>query len=178
MEELIQIVDAVMAEAIRKSGGWVVCRPGCISCCIGPFPISPLDARRLRHALDELKLSDPDRELRIRERARKSVERIVSEFAEDPVGQVLTEDEAVEDEPCPVLDPATGTCDLYTARPITCRTFGPAVRCPDGSVGACELCYRGASDEEIAACSVVIDPEAIDDCDADRQTIVAFALAD
>ncbi len=33
--------------------------------------------------------------------------------------------------PCPALDPATGHCDLYVHRPITCRTFGPPVRFAD-----------------------------------------------
>ena len=37
--ELVQIVDAAMAEAARRSGSWLVCRLGCTQCCIGPFPI-------------------------------------------------------------------------------------------------------------------------------------------
>ena len=59
--ELIQIVDAAMAEAARKSGSWLVCRPGCASCCLGLFPISPLDAMRLRRGLADLTASDPER---------------------------------------------------------------------------------------------------------------------
>jgi Fe-S-cluster containining protein len=58
-----------------------------------------------------------------------------------------------------VLDPETGTCDLYAFRPITCRYFGPPVRCDSGAVGVCELCFDGASDDEIAACLVDFDPE-------------------
>jgi hypothetical protein len=49
--ELIQIVDAAVAEAARRSGAWLVCRLGCTQCCIGPFPINQLDARRLRRGL-------------------------------------------------------------------------------------------------------------------------------
>src|SRR5690242_261004 len=40
----IQIVDAATAEAARRSGPWLACRPGCTQCCIGPFPITQLDA--------------------------------------------------------------------------------------------------------------------------------------
>lgn len=31
-----------------------------------------------------------------------------------------------------------------------CRLFGPALRWNDGAVRACELCYDGAADDEIA----------------------------
>ena len=49
---------------------------------------------------------------------------------------------ADEDGPCPALDPEAGTCDLYAARPITCRAFGPPVRCGEEAVGVCELVLR------------------------------------
>ena len=66
--------------------------------------------------------------------------------------------EFANDEPCPVLDPETGLCDLYDARPMTCRTFGPPVR-SDGGLGVCELCFHGATDEQIAGCEMVVDPD-------------------
>jgi Fe-S-cluster containining protein len=138
-EELIQIVDAAMAEAARRSGDWLVCRPGCAECCIGPFSITPLDAARLRRGLGEL---DAELAGRIRERARRAT--------------------GADDENCPALDPETRTCELYLWRPITCRTFGPPVRCGDQSVGVCELCFEGASDEEIAACEVEVDPDGVE----------------
>jgi Fe-S-cluster containining protein len=136
---LIQIVDAAMAEAARRSGSWLLCRPGCSQCCMGTFAITQLDARRLRAGLASLAAGDPERAARILARA-----------ALGPPG---------DDDACPVLDPETGTCDLYTARPITCRTFGPPVRCGEEAMGVCELCYEGATVEEIAACEVDIDPD-------------------
>jgi len=65
--------------------------------------------------------------------------------------------EFANDEVCPVLDPETGLCELYDARPMTCRTFGPPVRA-EGGLGVCELCFHGATDEQIAACEMVADP--------------------
>jgi hypothetical protein len=68
---------------------------------------------------------------------------------------------------------------LYAARPVTCRIFGPAVRGRDGALGVCELCYEGASDEQIAACQVDVDPDNLEEellAGDTRQTIVAFAL--
>ena len=91
----------------------------------------------------------------------------------------------MDEEPCPALDPDTGGCDLYAARPITCRTFGPPVRCGEESVGVCELCFQGASDTEIAACEVESDPDWLEHrlleelertAGARGETIVAFAL--
>jgi len=182
---LIQIVDAAMAEAVRRSGAWLACRPGCYQCCIGPFVITPLDAVRLRAGLADLEASDPERVARVRERAQTSVERMRRECPADPLGNALNRDEAAADEPCPAIDPATGTCDLYDARPITCRTFGPAVRFAAESVAVCELCYQGASDAQIAACEITADPEnlegellrQLESAGQTGETVVAFALA-
>jgi Fe-S-cluster containining protein len=69
--------------------------------------------------------------------------------------------EFANDEVCPVLNPETGLCDLYCARPMACRTFGPPVRA-EGGLGVCELCYHGATDEEIAACEMVVDPDGLE----------------
>ena len=185
--ELIQIVDAVMAEAVRLGGAWVVCEPGCAECCRGPFPITQLDARRLREGLAQLERHDPERAARVRRRSRESVARL-ADFPGDMTTGILDEDEEAEErfaalpdeEYCPALDPATLTCDLYEARPITCRVFGPAVRSGGDVLGVCELNYRGATDEQIAACQVQVDPDGLEDelIQGERQqTIVAFALA-
>ncbi len=41
---------------------------------------------------------------------------------------------------------------------MTCRTFGPPVR-SEGGLGVCELCFHCATDEQIAACEMVVDPD-------------------
>jgi Fe-S-cluster containining protein len=184
--ELIQIVDSAMTEAARRSGSWLACRPGCFECCIGPFPITQLDAVRLREGLAFLGARDAACAQRVRQRAQTSVERIRRQYPDDPVSSVLSIEEAAVDELCPALDPETHTCDLYAARPITCRTFGPAVRFGAESLAVCELCYRGASDAEIAACEVTVDPEDVEGellrelaaRGRTGETIVAFALVE
>jgi Fe-S-cluster containining protein len=165
-EALIQIVDAALADATRRSGKWLVCRPGCTQCCVGVFAINQLDAVRLQQELAQLEETDPQRAARIRERARASVERLAAEFPGNAKTGVLDEGQEAEerfaefanDEMCPVLDPETGLCDLYDARPMTCRTFGPPVR-SDGGLGVCELCFHGATDEQIAGCEMVVDTD-------------------
>src|SRR5947209_10041872 len=170
-QQLVQIVDAALAEATQKSGKWLACRPGCTQCCMGAFSITPLDAMRLRRGLEELEGSDPARATRVRERVRDSLARLSPEFPGDPATGILDESQEAEerfyefanDEPCPVLDPATGLCDLYASRPITCRVFGPPVRSgPEGGLGICELNFQGASDEEIAACEMQVDPDELE----------------
>jgi len=186
--DLVQIVDAAMADAVRRSGAWVACKPGCTPCCIGPFPITQLDALRLREGLRMLHLQDAGRAAAVAARARQSRARLERALPGGALGRMLEEmeeDGGADDEPCPALDPATGLCDLYDARPITCRTFGPAVRWGSEAVGVCELCYAGASDEQIAQCRVEIDPDGLEAQLLDElersaglrgQTIVAFAL--
>jgi Fe-S-cluster containining protein len=186
-DRLVQIVDQAMGEAVRKSGSWLACRIGCYECCIGTFPITQLDALRLRAGLADLEKREPERAARVLRRACESVEKIKAEYPQDPLGSVLALDEAAENEPCPALDPETGACDLYAVRPITCRTFGPAVRLPgEEALAVCELCFRGATEEEIVACSVAIDfslgEELLLELErttgAKGDTTVAFALAD
>jgi Fe-S-cluster containining protein len=194
-QKLVQIVDAALADAARKSGEWLVCRKGCTQCCYGPFAISQLDAWRLQTGLNELKSSDPKRAKRVRKRAQQSVKRLSANFPGNPQTGILSEDEDAEaafaefanDEPCPALDPATGACDLYDARPMTCRTFGPPVRSgPEEGLAVCELCFQGATDEQIAGCEMQPDPDNLEEkliAQVEKQTgkrgntIVAFCLA-
>jgi Fe-S-cluster containining protein len=187
--ELVQIVDAALAHSLSRSGSWVVCRPSCTQCCIGVFPINQLDAARLREGLAELEKQDPQRAMRVRRRARAAVRRMQSDFPGDAATGTLAEDsddfeEFANDEPCPALDPRTGRCDLYAARPMTCRVFGPPVR-SEGGLGVCELCFQGATEEQIAACELRTDTDELEAQLLRRveratgkrgNTIVAFAL--
>jgi Fe-S-cluster containining protein len=194
-QKLVQIVDAALAEAARKSADWLVCRKGCTQCCYGPFAITQLDAWRLQKGLNELASTDPRRAARVRQRAQQAVKRLSATFPGNPKTGILGEDEEAEaafaefanDEPCPALDPETGACDLYRARPMTCRTFGPPVRSgPEEGLAVCELCYHGATDKQIADCEMVPAPDNLEDRligQAEKltgkrgNTIVAWCLA-
>jgi Fe-S-cluster containining protein len=191
MNDLFPIIDAALSSAAERSGTHLACRPGCHQCCVGVFPITPLDAAMLRGALAA---APPDIAERIRTRAATSRQRLLAQgFPGDPqTGLLFTEphhEEAFEDyandEPCPVLDPATGTCDLYAARPVQCRTFGPPMRDQDDHLTVCELCFTNASAEEVARCEMdqswrpleeeLIDRAASDPANA-SPTLIAFAL--
>lgn len=135
----------------------------------------------------------PKRAAQVRRRARESVARLAAEFPGDPISWVLDEGEEAEqrfarfgnDEPCPALDPATGNCELYDLRPMTCRVFGPPVQSEDG-LCVCELCFQGASAEEIAACEMNPDPDDLESRLLEKleknsgtrgDTIIAYVLA-
>ena len=110
--QLVQILDVALADTARRSGSWLVCRPGCTQCCVGVFPIHQLDAARLQQGLKELIGSEPERAQSIRERARKSVERLAAGFPGDPTTGLLDPSEEAQarfedfanDEPCPALE--------------------------------------------------------------------------
>jgi Fe-S-cluster containining protein len=193
-QELVQIVNAAMADSARRSGKWLACKPGCSQCCVGVFAINQLDAIRLRNGLAELQMHDPERAGRIRARAQAVVTRLSPEFPGNAETGVLDDskepgaaerwNDFANDEPCPVLNPETGTCELYEYRPILCRTFGPPVL-SEGDLGVCELCFEGATDQEVEACEMIPDPENLEPAllkeVEDRtglrgETIVAFAI--
>ncbi len=189
-DRLVQIVDVALADAAARSGHWLVCKPGCSQCCVGVFGISGMDAGRLQ---DGLAAAEADVAARVKARVSAAVERLESWFPGDvETGVLCDDDERVElfeefaaDEVCPVLDPLAGTCDLYGARPVLCRTFGPPIKNEEGGLAICELCFDGATEEETAACEMDSSwrgfEEALEDAyEAEHlgsgQTIVAWAL--
>jgi Fe-S-cluster containining protein len=188
--DLIQIVDANLEDANRRGGVHIACRPGCTPCCHGV------------------------RAAKVEQRAHLSVQQLAPLFPGNPAtGFLLPDEESDEpqepdmpealeaaqgpqqsawdtfadlpaaDRPCPALEPDTGTCALYSARPMTCRVFGPPVETEDG-IGVCELCYTGASQQEIMDGRMRIDHQALEaeldhqlaNAGHSEQTIVAWAL--
>ncbi len=187
--ELVQIMDAALADAARRAGAWLVCRPGCTPCCHGAFAISALDAERLRTSLAALRATDPAAAEAMEDRARAWVAEFGAEFPGDATTGILgTSEEEQErfeefanDAACPALDPSTGLCAVYDGRPMTCRVFGPPVRMGEGeALGCCELCFVGAHEDEIAACEMAVPHELEARLAAEfggtGETVVAFAL--
>lgn len=190
MTELFPIIDAALTRTTEQSGASLACRPGCSQCCVGVFAISQLDAENLRAGL---KAAPPDVAARIRLRVAEAQQRLRPEFPGDPAtGLLFTEPEHEEafeqfanDETCPVLDPQTGTCDLYAFRPVQCRTFGPPIRDEEDHLTVCELCFVNAPAEEVARCEMDQDWRSLEDAlieTAEQRsglhgpTIIAFAL--
>ncbi len=190
--ELVQIMDASLAEAARRAGALLACRIGCTQCCHGTFTINALDAARLRAGMTELHTTNPALAAEIELRARAWLaehgpsfpgDRDTGALGRSPDDQARFEDFA-NDAACPALDPATGRCDVYAWRPMTCRVFGPPIRTAgdDGTegLGHCELCFIGATSEQVAACEMPVphdlEAELLDEVGPQNETVVAFAL--
>jgi Fe-S-cluster containining protein len=191
--KLVQIVDAALADAARRAGEWLACRVGCTQCCYGAFAINALDAERLRTGMEALRTADPGAAQAIEARARAWFKEFGAEFPGDAETGLLGSSEAdrerfedfANDAPCPALDPATGRCGVYAWRPMTCRVFGPPIRMAAEAEGAeglghCELCFAGASPQQVAACEMPIphamEAELLAEITSSRETVVAFAL--
>jgi Fe-S-cluster containining protein len=191
---LLQVVDFRLREGAERAGGALACRPGCTECCIGPFPISRLDAWRLRRGLEELSRQEPGTADAILARARDAVRVFSQSFPGDAACGLLDGDDTAEDAffdahaalPCPALDSRDGTCALYAFRPLTCRTYGPPVLIGAEPLPPCRLCFQGSSPGEIERCRVEPDPTGMEDAiiegmtvfdGEDRETVIAYALA-
>lgn len=190
--ELVQIIDASLTEAARRAGPWLACRLGCTQCCYGAFAINALDAARLRAGMQALRAAEPSAAEAVEQRARAWLAAYGNDFPGDPATGVLGTSEQEQqrfedfanDAPCPALDPATGRCEVYTWRPMTCRVFGPPVRTAAAdnteALGHCELCFIGATPEQVGLCEMPVPHELeeklLEELGSHGESVVAFAL--
>lgn len=190
----LRVLDERLRMSAARAGARLACRRGCTTCCQGPFPINVLDAFRLRAGLRDLEAADRERAAAVRARILAAIVAMEPAFPGDAATGRLADEEEAQDTffrrfacmPCPVLDPATGGCDLYAHRPSSCRTYGLPVRLGVEDLPPCRLCFVGASPEEVESCRVEPDPSGEEDAlltplerrqGGDGSTIVAFGLA-
>lgn len=189
--QLLRGLHHRLAAAARRAGEQLTCRLGCVECCIGLFDITALDAGRLRRGLVRLARREPRRAAAVKERARTQWAVVCDTFPGDRRSGALWDDEQAREAfftahqrlPCPALDPESGACDLYRARPISCRIFGLPVRCGEQTLPPCRLNFLEATTEELEAWAVDPDPHQEEAQLLTRfglqswDTIVAWALA-
>jgi Fe-S-cluster containining protein len=149
--ELVQIVDAAVAEAGRVAGNLLVCRKGCTHCCVGPFAVTVRDLERLRVGFAA---ADGELQERLAARSAEAREAMLAGFPGDWENGVVTgqaEADAFDERhgwlPCPMLDLETGGCALHAWRPVACRLHGPALRMNGFDLRPCRLNYAGADAE-------------------------------
>lgn len=125
-EALRDKVDAFAAHAEAAQAEWLRCRAGCDGCC------------RLRRTAWAVEIDAIRRHLatlRAEQRAALAARREAPAVAAG--------------ERCVFLDD-DGRCAVYAARPLICRTHGPALRLPDGALAWCGLNFEGVPDEAVA----------------------------
>lgn len=103
----------------------LVCRKGCDGCCRLRRTAFAVEVAAIRHHLSTL---DADRQAELR--ARRAA----------PDVEAGTR--------CVFLD-ADGACAVYPARPIICRTHGPAVTSAESGVVWCGLNFADVPDAEV-----------------------------
>jgi len=127
--------------------------------------------------MQQMAVNQPEQAASIAERANRYLAEFSPSFpGNQQTGILGTSDEdqeAFEDfanqAPCPALNPESGLCEMYDARPMTCRVFGPPVRmnstpeaeassepAEDEGLAVCELCFTEASPEEIADAEMTV----------------------
>jgi Fe-S-cluster containining protein len=158
--ELVGRVDRAAAAVAARRADDLACRLGCTNCCQVQLTLSPLEAGRVREALEAL---DPDARERVRGRAA---------VVADGLACVMLEE--------------SGACAIYESRPLVCRTQGHALRYPagtlpepavfaltdEGEITWCPLNYV----ERIPASEDVLEAQTIDELLA-RANLEAFAEA-
>jgi len=177
--------------AAQRAGDWMHCRKGCFGCCIGPFPITLMDAARLRDGLAAL---PEEQRQRIVQRAEQAVAELRNlGYPGDGESGLLTFLHAEEilfappylTLPCPVLDLESGGCMLYAHRPIACRTYGLAITLDGNRMPHCPLNYKDVAGETIEGVRVEIETSAAGKAALDEfltsggedgRTVIAFAL--
>ncbi len=154
-----------------------------------------LDLWRLRRGMARLRVDNPEKATAIAERARRAVAELRDGFPgnestgklDDNVTRLDRFFEGHSDLACPVLDPETGRCELYVARPVACRTYGPPIGFGAQLAPHCELCFQGADADEIERCRMRPDREGIEaraqaaagaGADEPWDTLIAYAVAD
>jgi len=184
--------------SVRIAGlapGAFSCRTGCFGCCIGLFALPLSEALAARAAWRQLPATVRSASL---DRAGRAAIRSAPFFPGDPVAGLLdpertdAEDEryfeSVASVACPFLDLPSGACRIYRARPVTCRTYGLALR--DGAElvePACPLNFSGASPERVhrtafdaaeilAVDQAVAEAAAADGVPAGAETTLAHVL--
>lgn len=133
-------VDAFIARAEAAQAPWLRCRAGCDGCC------------RSRRTAWAVEIDALRRHLATLPRARRAA--LAARRAEPSVAA---------GERCVFLDD-DGRCAVYAARPLICRTHGPALRLPDGALAWCGLNFEGLSDEAVRAAlppGAVLDVELV-----------------
>lgn len=125
-QALLSKVDAFAARAEAGQAPWLKCAAGCDGCCRTRRTAWAVEVDHVRAFVERL---PPARQADLAARR------------DDP--------EVIAGARCPMLDP-DGRCAVYPARPLICRTHGPAVRLPDGGLSWCGLNFEGLDPEAVA----------------------------
>ena len=129
-ERLRDQADLIFAQVAKSQGPeCVTCHKGCSDCCNALFDLSLVEAMYINHAFIKAFDYGPKRSeiLTRADRADRQLTRMKRDlFHEEKKGidtMTIMNDAATMRMRCPLLGD-DGLCELYDARPITCRLYG------------------------------------------------------
>lgn len=127
-EELVRQVDAAFEKVQKEYGECVTCKVGCADCCHALFDLTLVEAIYIKNKFDA-KFAGENREA-LHEKANKIDREIYKikrqahkDFESGKSESEILEEMATLKMRCPLLDD-DDKCQLYDARPITCRLYG------------------------------------------------------
>lgn len=136
LPELTAKVDAFFARVAARHGDDMQCATGCSDCCHVRLSVTAAEAAAIRELV-----------------------------ASWPAAQRAALADHGPADRCSALDPATGRCRIYAARPLVCRSHGVPVRLTRQSLPVIETCHRNFRHSEADA-----------DCVLDQSTLSALLL--
>ena len=137
LPELTAKVDAFFARVADRHGADMQCATGCSDCCHVRLSVTGVEAAAIRALV-----------------------------ASWPAAQRAELADQGPADRCAALDPATGRCRIYAARPLVCRSHGAPIRLTRQSLPVIEACHRNFRHSEADA-----------DCVLDQGTLSALLLA-
>ena len=137
--ELTAKVDAFFTRVHTRHGADMQCDTGCSDCCHVRLTITQVEATAI---LDEIATWPVER--------RRALAALAAGAPSDR---------------CAALD-SDGRCQVYSVRPIVCRSHGAPIRMREGSLPVIQSCFRNFTRTEP-------DP----DCVIDQETLSALVLA-
>jgi hypothetical protein len=151
IDALVTKVDASAQAAFDRARNHMACRRGCDSCCMVWLTVDQVEADQLRSALSAMSANE-----RAEVRAR-GMRELARERANEPGPR------------CAMLRD-DGSCAVYAARPLVCRTQGYALRYPPGFIPTAAVRMR-IGGGEVTHCPLNFTqrlPEAAEVLDAER----------
>lgn len=127
-ESLVNQVESVFEKVKKDHPDNVSCKPGCSDCCHALFDLTLIEAMYIRSRFVDKFGADEKRVLL--EKANKADRQIYKikkkafkEFEESQNEVEILGKMAMEKVRCPLLND-DNECDMYEARPLTCRIYG------------------------------------------------------
>ena len=148
---LVAKVEAFTEAASARRAADMACRRGCDACCHAWLTVSAVEAAEIEALLSTL---EPARRVALAARGHAQLAREAA--AESPARCAMLEDD--------------GSCAVYEARPLVCRTQGHALRYPGGLIPAHAVVARSAAGD-VTHCPLNFQarpPQPADVLDAER----------